>query len=168
MAPSCSSRATRARSIAPDDPSLTGGWALDSPDQDERPDGGRKSEHRDERLPGAVEEELEREFDRRKAVPRKTTADIGGQRKLPAAGRSVTSCIVETDLGSLPLLNRPKLRASQLYVLATEHAPQFRDDLRSERFDALVIADRRRRCGLWIWLDPDLDQQSFFDGYSGR
>lgn len=147
--------------IAPDAPSLTGGWALDSPEQDERPDGGRKSEHRAERLPDdAEEEELERELDRRMAAPRRRTTDIGGPRELLAAGRPATSCIVETDLGSLPLLKRRKLRASQLYVLATEYAPQLRENLHSARFDVLVIADHRRRCGVWIRLRPDLDDDA--------
>jgi hypothetical protein len=143
--------------IAPDAPSLTGGWALDSPGQDERPDGGRKSEHGGKRLPDAEEEELEHELDQRKAAPRRGTADIGGQREIPAADRSATSCIVETDLGSLPLLRRRKLRAWQLCVLATEYAPRFRENLCSAHFEVLVIADRQRRCGLWIWLSPDRD-----------
>jgi hypothetical protein len=143
--------------IAPDAPSLTGGWALDSPEQDARPDGGRKSEHRAERLPDDAEEEvLERELDRQKAAPRRTT-DIGAPRELLTAGRPVATCIVETDLGSLPLLKRRKLRAWQLYVLATGYAPQLRENLRSARFEVLVITDRQRRCGLWIWLGQDLD-----------
>jgi hypothetical protein len=57
----------------------------------------------------------------------------------------VTSCIAETDLGSLPLLSRRKLRACELFVLATEYAPQLREHLRSARFEVLVIADHRRR-----------------------
>jgi hypothetical protein len=143
--------------FAPDDPSLTGGWALDSPEQDEHPDGGRKSERRAKQLPDPEEEELEHDLDQHKAAPRRRTTVIGSQRKLPAAGRSATSCIVETDLGSLPLLRHRKLRASQLYVLAAEYAPQLRENLRSARLDVLVIADRQQHCGLWMRLRPDLD-----------
>jgi hypothetical protein len=144
--------------IAPDTPSLTGGWALDSTEQDERPEGGRKAE----RLPdNAEEEELERELDQRKAAsPRRGTTDMAGQRRLQA-NRSAIGCVVEIDLGSLPLLRRRKLRAWELYVLATEYAPQLRESLGFGRFEVLVIADQQRRCGLWIWLGSDLGDDIF-------
>lgn len=142
--------------IAPDTPSLTGGWALDAPEEDERPDTGGESQPEAEWLPDdAEEEELERKLERRRAVsPRWDTADRE-QQELPAVNPSAACYVVETDLGAVPLLKRKKLRAWELYVLAREYAPQLRESLDPGRIEVLIIADRQRRCGLWIWLRSD-------------
>jgi hypothetical protein len=139
--------------IAPDTPSLTGGWALDAPEQDERADGGGESGHGAERLPDDAEEaELENELERRGAASRLRSTTDRGQPELRVLNRSRVGCVVQTDLGWLPLLRRRKLRAWELCVLATEYAPQLRKDLVPGRFEVLLIADWQRRCGLWIWL----------------
>ncbi len=80
---------------------------------------------------------------------------MAGQTQLRAANRSATGCVAETDLGSLPLLRRRKRRARELYLLASEYAPQLRENLDLVPFEVLVIADRQRRCGLWIRLGSD-------------
>ncbi len=140
--------------IAPDTPSLTGGWALDAPEQDKRPGSGSESGRGPEHLPDAAEEEeLERELERRRAASRSTTDKR--QPELRAVNRSVVGCIVETDFGSLPLLMRRKLRACELSILAREYAPQLRQFFDLGYCEVLIIADQQRHCGLWIWLGPD-------------
>lgn len=103
----------------------------------------------------AREEELELELDRHQAAScRERAAPSGdaGQRKTDARQRLATGLIVETDLRPLSLPRRRKLRAWALYVLATQYAQHHRDNSDLRRFSVLVIADRGRRCGLWIWL----------------
>lgn len=146
--------------VSPDAPSLTGGWALDPPEPEKRP----ASDHKSVRAPGGRpdddgEEELERALLQREAPGRRVMAVEAGDATLPkprARSERVVGCIVETDLESLPFLRRRKLRAWQLYVLAAEYASWLRErpDLRS--VEVLVIADRSRRFGVWIWLSPDL------------
>lgn len=142
--------------IGPDASSLTGGWALDSPGHDEQPESrGEPGQAAEQPPDDAWEEELERDLERRQAASRREkTARAGdaGERKSGAGFRIATGLIVEADLRSLPLLRRRKLRACELYVLAAQYAQHFRDNPDLARFTVLVIADRGRRSGLWIWL----------------
>lgn len=138
--------------IGPDAPSLTGGWALDSAEHDEQPEScGEAAEQPPD---DAWEEQLELELERHQAASRRETAWSGdaGQRNSDAQRRLATGLIVETDLRPLWLPRRRKLRAWALYVLAAQYAQHHRDNSDLRRFSVLVIADRGRRCGLWIWL----------------
>jgi hypothetical protein len=139
--------------IEPDMPSLTGGWALDTPEHAKRPDGGESGD-RAEWPPDDAEEELERELEgalewRRRDFRWRAAGDTS---ELRAANRFVTARVVEIDLGSLPLLRRRKLRAWQLYVLAREYSRELQENMHCGSFDILVIADSQRHCGLWIWI----------------
>jgi hypothetical protein len=141
--------------IAPGTPSLTGGWALDSPEQGQRPDSRAEGEYAAQQpIDDAEEERLERQLELHKAsCEREDTFNTGNARQpeLRIEHPPVTGCIIEVDLGSLPLLKRRKLRAWELYVLATEYAPQLWKNPDLRRFKVLVIADPTRRFGLWTW-----------------
>jgi hypothetical protein len=115
--------------VSPDGPSLTGGWALDSPEQDNEQEHGSEAEPAPD--PSAIS---------RDARPPRS-------RSGPPVG-----CIVQIDLESLGLLKRRRLRAWELCVLATEYAALFRENPVLQRFEVVVITDPGRRCGLWVWI----------------
>jgi hypothetical protein len=144
--------------IAPETPSLTGGWALDSWDGDRRQDAtghlGPGAWPADERS----ERERERLLDGMPAAARRRPPDPaeGNKPESRIPGRTATCCLVEVDLDKLRLMPRGKLRAWQLYVLATEYASRFRDNPDLRDFQLLVILDRARRYGMWIWTSSDL------------
>jgi hypothetical protein len=139
--------------VAPDSPSLTGGYTVESADQDKGPATGDAGGHALEQpQDDAAEEETDRVLQER-ACRVLTPAMTGGWARMPAfrVGAQV-GCIVETDLGALAFLRRGNLRAWELFVLATEYAPLFRKNPDLQRFDVLVITDPEHRCGLWIRL----------------
>jgi hypothetical protein len=109
--------------IAPDSPSLTGGWALDAADHDDQQ-----------------------------------------EQEPPAEAReAATACIVEIDLDSPQLPRGRRPRAGVLAFLAAEYASRLRGNSGLARFELLVIADKGRRCGVWIWLEADSDIDLLFD-----
>lgn len=122
--------------IAPDSPSLTGGWALDAAEHDDR-----------------------------QAVPQPTTFETSHaeQPEPRARCRSATACLVEIDLDSPQLPRHRKPRAGALAFLASEYASQFRVNPDLARFELLIIADKERRCGVWIWRDEDDDSDLLVD-----
>jgi hypothetical protein len=141
--------------ISPDSPSLIGGWALDSPEQNKAPEDGHPGGHAPERLQDAAAESVwEHALEQRAALyPSLKPGKISRSARPPRSGDgSPIGCIVEIDLESLGLLKRRKFRAWELYVLATEYAALLRKSPDLRRFEVLVITDRERRCGLGIWL----------------
>jgi hypothetical protein len=141
--------------ISPDSPSLIGGWALDSPKRNKGQEDGRAGGHAPEQpQDDGAEAVLERALEQHAASQRPLKPDeISRRVRQPRSGdRSPIRCVVEIDLESLGLLKHRKLRAWELYLLATEYAALFRKNPNLRRFEVLVITDRQRRCGLWIWL----------------
>jgi hypothetical protein len=137
--------------VAPDSPSLTGGWALDVAEHDDQ----------QAQQPPADDRETtpDRIYSQRDPASGPTTgmeASHAGQPEPRDRRRSATACLVEIDLGSLRLPRRRKPRAGVLAVLAAEYAPQLRKNPDLLWFDLFIIADKGRRCGLWIWLDAKL------------
>jgi hypothetical protein len=146
--------------VSPNAPSLTVGFALDAPE----PDGQPAGDHQSGRAPGERpdddgEEELERALLEREAAWRRVQAVEASDAAPPKPrdrGRRVVGCIAEADLESLPFLRGRRLRAWELYVLAGEYASWLRESSDLGGIEVLVIADRSRRFGVWIWLSPDL------------
>lgn len=124
--------------VAPDSPSLTGGWALDA---------GEHDDHQAQEPRADISETPRNAFLREQSKPR-----VGRQ---PAV-----TCLVDIDLDSLRLPRGRKPRARVLATLAGEYAPQLRKnpDLFTW-FDLFIIADKGRRCGMWIWLDAEPEQR---------
>ena len=144
--------------VAPSSPSLTGGWAFDSPEHDEPADSkdGRAPEA-EWPLSHVAEQELDRDQDQDEPIPPPTDTSLASPDALrsgfTAGRRSAAAYIVEADLGSLPLLSERALRARQLQALADAFAPQARTNPGLRRFEVLVITDQSQRCGLWVWLN---------------
>jgi len=137
--------------VAPNSPSLTGGWALDAAEHDDQ----QAQEPPDDVCEAAVE----RFYSRRHPASRPTAIiEIGhtGQPEPGVRRPSATVCLVEIDLDTLPLPRRRKPRASALAVLADEYAPRLRENHDLGRFELFIIADKGRRCGMWIWRDADI------------
>jgi hypothetical protein len=135
--------------IGPDSPSLTGGWALDADDDDDS----------QARQPPADEMEagIERLYEQQEPVARPIETGHVAQPGPRVRRRPATACLVEIDLDSLRLPRHRKVRAWALASLAAEYAPQLRDNPGLERFEAIITADKGRRCGLWIWRDTGLE-----------
>jgi hypothetical protein len=116
--------------VAPDSPSLTGGWALDAADHDDQ-----------------------------QAAPEPTTFETShaDQPEPRVRRRPATACLVETDLDSPQLPRHRKPRAGVLGILAAEYASRLRGNSGLARFELLIIADKGRQCGAWIWLEEDDD-----------
>jgi hypothetical protein len=122
---------------APDSPSLTGGWALDAAGHDDQ-----------------------------QAAPEPTTAFETSHAEQPeprVRRRSATACLVEIDLDSPQLPRHRKPRAGALAILASEYASQLRVNPDLARFELLIIADKERRCGVWIWREEDDDSDLLVD-----
>jgi hypothetical protein len=138
--------------VAPDSPSLTGGWALDAAEHDHQQAQGPPAD--------VCEAALERFYSQRDPASRPTAAietSHADQSKPRVRPRSATACLVEIDLDSLRLPRRRKPRAWMFAVLAAEYAARLRENPDLLRFELFIIADKGRRCGLWIWLDADID-----------
>lgn len=123
--------------IAPDSPSLTGGWALDAAEHDDQ-----------------------------QAALEPTTAFETSHAEQPeprVRRRSATACLVEIDLDSPQLPRDRKPRAGALAILASEYASQLRVKPDLARFELLIIADKERRCGVWIWREEDDDSDLLVD-----
>ena len=145
--------------VAPDSPSLTGGWALEAAKHDDQQAQGP---------PGDVREAaLERFYSQQDPASRPTATietSHAGQPEPRVRRRSATACVVEIDLDSLQLPRRRKPRAWMLAVLAAEYASRLRENHDLGRFQLFIIADKGRRCGLWIWLDANIEiDHLFFD-----
>jgi hypothetical protein len=136
--------------VAPDSPSLTGGWALDAGEHDDQ--------QTQEPPAGVCETPPERRHLQQDPfpLPMAVLRTSGAERPKPRARpQSANTCIVEVDLGSLPLPKDRKPRAQILAILAYEYAPQLRKNSELLWFDLFVIADKGRRCGVWIWLNAE-------------
>jgi len=140
--------------IAPGSPSLTGGWALDAAEHDDQQAQPPSADAR--------EKALERIYAQQEPPrPGNTTeTSPADEPKPPIRHRSATACLVEIDLGPLQLPRHRKHRASVLAALATKYASQLRGNPHLGRFEVFIIADKGRRCGLWMWLDagPEIDR----------
>jgi hypothetical protein len=134
---------------SPDSPSPTGGWAMDAAEGDDP-----QAQQPPADAPGAA---LERLYAQREPVARPIETGQAGQPGPRVRRRSATACLVEIDLDSLRLPRDRKLRAWVLAFLAAEHASRLRDNPGLGRFEVFIIADKGRRCGLWIWLDAGLE-----------
>jgi hypothetical protein len=116
--------------MAPDSPSLTGGWALDVAEHDDQ-----------------------------QAAPEAATFETSHAEQLEprVRRRSATACLVEINLDSPQLPGHRKPRAGALAILASKYASQLRMNPDLARFELLIIADKERRCGVWIWRAEDDD-----------
>jgi hypothetical protein len=131
--------------VAPDSPSLTGGWALDA------------GEHDDQQVqepPAEVSETPpERFHPQQDPLPMAVLGVSDAEPKPRARPQSASTCRVEIDLDSLRLPRGRRPRAQMLAILAYQYAPQLRENPDLRRFDLFIIADKGRRSGVWIWLD---------------
>jgi hypothetical protein len=133
--------------VAPDSPSLTGGWALDA------------GEHDDQQVqepPAEVSETPPERFHPQQhplPLPMAVLRVSDAEPKPRARPRSASTCLVEIDLDSLRLPRGRRHRAQMLAILAYQYAPQLRENSDLRRFDLFIIADKGRRSGVWIWLD---------------
>jgi hypothetical protein len=144
--------------IAPDSPSLTGGWALDATEHDDQSAQERRA---------SACEALERLYSQRNPASRPTdtieTRD-DDQPKPRVKRRSAIACLVEADLDSLQLPKRRRPRAWVLAGLVAEYASRLRENSDLGRFELFIIADKGRRCGLWVWLGADTEIDRLFFG----
>lgn len=129
--------------VAPDVPSLTGGWCLEMPEEAKQPQGSSGPSANQEpdsdaaRAVGAVE-----------TVSR--MVDIGSGDAVPP----VSIFAVELDFGGLRLEGGPKAQARWLSALAIGCAERIRAQGLSSEIELLIFAERRGRRGMWIWLVP--------------
>jgi hypothetical protein len=133
--------------VAPDSPSLTGGWALDAGEHDDQ-----QVEEPPAEVSGTPPERFHPQQDTLPlpmAVPRVSDAEP----KPRARPRPASTCLVEVDLDSLRLPRGRRPRARMLAILAYQYAPQVRENPDLRRFDLFIIADKGRRSGVWIWLN---------------
>jgi hypothetical protein len=117
--------------VAPDSPSLTGGWALDAAGHDDQ-----------------------------QAAPEPTTTfdtSHADESEPRVRRRPATACLVEIDLDFPQLPTHGRSRAGVLAILAAEYASRLRGNSGLARFELLIIADKGRHCGAWIWLEEDDD-----------
>ena len=153
--------------VSPNGPSITAGWALDARERDEQPAGDHQPGRAPGERPDDGEEELERALLEREAACRRVPAVEASDAAPPKPddhGRRVVVCIAEADLESLPFLRGRRLRAWELYVLAGEYGSWLRESSDLGDIEVLVIADRSRRFGVWIWLSPDLQGAGIISG----
>jgi hypothetical protein len=137
--------------VGPDSPSLTGGWALDA---------GEDDDQRAQQPPAEATETkgaLERLYAQRKPVARPIDTGHAADPEASIGRRPATVCLVEIDLDSLPLPKPRRVRAWAFAVLAAEYAAQLRNIPELRGFEAFIIADKERRCGLWVWRDTVLE-----------
>jgi hypothetical protein len=130
--------------VGPDSPSLTGGWALEA-GEDGNPQARPPADD--------TEADLERLYAQQEPVVRPIDTGYPAQPRPSVGRRPATACLMEIDLDSLPLPQHREIRAWALAVLAAEYAPELRNIPELRRFEAFIIADNGRRCGLWIWRE---------------
>jgi hypothetical protein len=142
--------------MAPESPSLTGGFAVEKAE--------RSDDHR--ATPQATAERIE-DNDAEPGIGRRTEdgvprTELAGISEIQRDGVQVRPtrsgrrrrfglCVVELDLDSLPLEGLPSVRAHTMREMAVAYLPEL-ERFCLDEIDVLVYVDRKHGLGVWLWV----------------